>query len=113
MQADTGSGSIEAHAVTGPSTLHTGSSSLRLEQTAAGAVGTHTGSGSVEVHLAAAGGFELHARTGSGQISVSQPITASAGRNKHEIRGQVRGGGPPVNVSTGSGRIRIEQAVQF
>jgi hypothetical protein len=108
VQADTGSGSIEARAVAGPGTLHTGSGSLRLEQTAAGPVQAHTGSGTVDIHLPAAAGFELRARTGSGQISVSQPVTASGSMNKHEIHGQVRGGGPLVDVSTGSGRINIE-----
>jgi hypothetical protein len=108
VQAETGSGSIDARAVTGPSTVHTGSGALRLEQTAAGPVEAHTGSGSVDIHLPAAGGFELRARTGSGQILVSQPITANGSTNKHEIRGQVHGGGPLVDVSTGSGRIKID-----
>jgi hypothetical protein len=39
---------------------------------------------------------------------VSQPITVSGSMDKREIRGQIRGGGPLVDVSTGSGGIRIE-----
>jgi DUF4097 and DUF4098 domain-containing protein YvlB len=108
LQAETGSGSIEARAITGPSTLETGSGAVRLEQTVAGPVKARTGSGGIEVRLPGAGGFDLHARTGSGRVSVSQPITVSGSMDKREIRGQIRGGGPLVDVSTGSGAIKIE-----
>jgi hypothetical protein len=108
VDAQTGSGSIHAREVTGPSVLRTGSGSLHLDQTAAGPVKAHTGSGSVEVHLPGTAGFELHARTGSGGVHVDQPITVSGNVNGHNLRGLVRGGGPLVEVSTGSGPVRID-----
>jgi hypothetical protein len=108
VDAQTGSGSIDARQVAGPSVLHTGSGSLHLDQTAAGPVRAHTGSGVVNIRLPQSGGFELKAHTGSGRVHMDQPITVHGTFSNHNLHGVVRGGGPLVEVSTGSGSIRIE-----
>ncbi len=108
VDAHTGSGTVEARAVAGPTVVHTGSGSLRLEQTAAGSVTAHTGSGSINLRLPASAGFDLQAHTGTGHIYCDQPLTVSGNIGGRELRGKVRGGGPLVDVSTGSGPIRIE-----
>src|SRR5579885_2486861 len=87
VDAHTGSGGIQASGVSGPITAQTGSGAVRLEQTTPGPV---------------------EARTGSGGVTVDQPITLRGTMNRHELRGQIRGGGSLVRVSTGSGSVRIQ-----
>jgi hypothetical protein len=108
VRASTGSGSIDLDRVKGRVEANTGSGSIRASETA-GPVTAHTGSGGVNIQLPASGGFDLHARTGSGGVTVNPPITMenfSGGR--HDVRGKIRGGGPLLELSTGSGGVRVE-----
>ena len=126
MYASTGSGSIQADLTgTGDIDVHTGSGGIRLrgvngglrartgsgELTADGSVKgpwqLHTGSGSVRLALSSTNGFELNVHTGSGSIHSDLPITVQGTFGRHELKGTVRGGGPEVEVSTGSGDIEI------
>jgi DUF4097 and DUF4098 domain-containing protein YvlB len=89
LHARTGSGDIEADGdVKGPWQLHTGSGSIRM------AVGS-------------SGGFNLNVHSSSGSIRSDLPITVQGSLGRHELRGTVRGGGPDVDVSTGSGDVTI------
>jgi len=108
VDAETGSGSIEGSGIRGPINAHTGSGSLRLEQTAAGPLEAHTGSGGVDVRLPSDAAFDLHAHTGSGKVYVNHPITVQGNVGGHEIDGKVNGGGALVQVTTGSGSVRID-----
>ncbi len=108
VDAHTGSGPIAGAALAGEVVARTGSGGVEIEQTSASAVKAHTGSGSVKVKLPAAGGFDLRAHTGSGKVSVEHPITVRGAIGGREVNGKVRGGGPLVEVSTGSGSVRIE-----
>jgi len=108
VDAQTGSGSIEGTSIAGPISAHTGSGSVRLEQTAAGPLEAHTGSGGVDVRLPADAAFDLYAHTGSGRVYVDRPITVQGNMGGHEIQGKVKGGGPLVDVRTGSGSVRVE-----
>jgi hypothetical protein len=108
VDAHTGSGSIEGSGIAGPINAHTGSGSVRLEQTAAGPLQAHTGSGGVNVRLPANAAFDLYAQTGSGHVYVDHPITVHGNLGGHEIQGKVNGGGPLVDVRTGSGSVRVE-----
>jgi hypothetical protein len=53
-------------------------------------------------------GFDLNVHTGSGTIHSDEPITVQGSFGKHELKGTVRGGGPAVEVSTGSGDVDIK-----
>ena len=108
VSAHTGSGSIDGAAIGGPIEAGTGSGSVHLEQTAVAPIEAHTGSGGVNLRLPANAAFDLYARTGSGGVFVDHPITVQGRLSHHEIQGKVKGGGPLVNVSTGSGSVRIE-----
>ena len=108
VDAHTGSGSIGAAAVAGEVVARTGSGGVEIEQTGAGPVKAHTGSGNVKVRLPAQAGFDLRAHTGSGKVSVEHPITVRGAIGGREVNGKVRGGGPLVEASTGSGSVRIE-----
>ena len=108
VDANTGSGSVTVTGVGDELRAHTGSGSVRIEQAAAGPLEARTGSGSVNVRLAAASGFDLHADTGSGSVHVAHPMTVRGTVGGRDIQGKVRGGGPLVDVRTGSGSVRIE-----
>jgi Putative adhesin len=85
LKSETGSGSIRAHGIAGPSDLHTGSGDIELQQQGSGEVHAATGSGSIRINgLSGA----LTARTGSGDI---------------EANGNLGG---PSKLQTGSGSIR-------
>jgi hypothetical protein len=57
--------------------------------------------------VGSSGGFELNVHTGSGGINSELPITMQGSFGKRELKGTVRGGGPQVEVSTGSGDVEI------
>ena len=108
VDAHTGSGSIRASAIAGRIVADTGSGGVQVEQTSSGDIRAHTGSGGVTVHTPKEG-FELRAHTGSGSITVDRPMTVQGTISKHELMAKVGGGGSAiVDVSTGSGSIRIE-----
>jgi len=65
-------------------------------------------SGDVRLRLAGQSGFDLDLRSNSGQIESSQAITTSGSQSRRELKGQVRGGGPLVHVTTSSGALLIQ-----
>ena len=67
----------------------------------------HTGSGYVHLAVGSGSGFNLDVHTGSGSIHSDLPITVQGSMGQHELKGAVRGGGPEVEVSTGSGDVEI------
>ena len=109
LDAHTGSGSIRASRIAGRIVADTGSGGVQVEQTSSGDIRAHTGSGGVTVHTTSQAGFELRAHTGSGSITVDRPMTVQGTISKHELMAKVGGGGSAiVDVSTGSGSIRIQ-----
>lgn len=110
LKAETGSGSVRAHGIGGPSDLHTGSGDVTLEENAAGEVKTSTGSGSIRIH-----GLDgaLTARTGSGDIEADGAITGSSRLQSGSGSIHVHVGHDAhfnVDASTGSGSIRVAGA---
>lgn len=124
--AGTGSGEIQADLTgSGDVDVHTGSGSIRLRgvkgglraRTGSGGIGAdgdvkgpwqlHSGSGSIQMALSSSGGFNLDVHTSSGSIHSDLPITVQGTLGRHELKGAVRGGGPDVEVSTGSGDVDI------
>jgi hypothetical protein len=108
VDVHTGSGAIDAAGIAGPIVARTGSGAIRLEQTAHAPVKAHTGSGQVTVRLPREGGFDLRGHTGSGSIQADQPVTVRGTIGGRDMKAALRGGGPLVDLSTGSGNIRIE-----
>jgi hypothetical protein len=108
VSARTGSGRIELDSVKGRVEAQTGSGAIRGSNLS-GPVTARTGSGGVTLHLPPNGGFDLDAQTGSGRVYVAPPITMqSTAFDRHEVRGRIRGGGPTITVSTGSGGVDID-----
>lgn len=107
VELQTGSGSLHVSGVKGGLHARTGSGDVNVEGDPKGNWNLHTGSGTVRMALGSSGGFNLSAHTGSGSIHSDLPITMQGTLNRHELKGAVRGGGPEVEVSTGSGDIDI------
>jgi DUF4097 and DUF4098 domain-containing protein YvlB len=108
VDVHTGSGGIDVRGVNGGLRARTGSGHLGVDGTVKGPWQVHSGSGGVRLALGSGGGgFDMNLHTGSGSIHSDLPITVQGTLGKHELRGSVRGGGPEVEVSTGSGDIDI------
>jgi len=108
VRVGTGSGGMELHGVRGSLEARAGSGGIRADGDPSGAWLLRTGSGTVQVKVPSSAAFDLNAHTSSGSISVNHPVTVEGSMGKKEIHGKVRGGGVPVEVTTGSGNIEIE-----
>jgi hypothetical protein len=109
-KVETGSGSIELQNVRGALRVRTGSGNITAQGAPTGEWSLHTGSGRILVRLPPGAAFELNAHTSSGHISTSadHPVTVQGTIGRGELRGKVRGGGPLLELETGSGNIQIE-----
>jgi DUF4097 and DUF4098 domain-containing protein YvlB len=107
VEVHTGSGEIRIRGVNGGLRARTGSGELSADGNVKGPWQLHSGSGSIRLALSSSGGFNLDAHTGSGSIHTDLPITVQGTLGRHELKGGVRGGGPELEVSTGSGDIEI------
>jgi DUF4097 and DUF4098 domain-containing protein YvlB len=104
---ESGSGDVRLRGVKGGLRARTGSGEIMVDGDVQSGWNLHTGSGSVRMSLGSSQGFNLYAHTGSGTIHSDLPITVQGNLNRHELKGAVRGGGPEVEVSTGSGDVEI------
>ncbi len=107
VDVESGSGGIRLRGLKGGLRARTGSGDITVDGTVGGTWNLRTGSGSVSMALGSSQGFNLYAHTGSGTIHSDLPITVQGSLNRHELKGAVRGGGPEVEVSTGSGDIEL------
>jgi hypothetical protein len=107
----TGSGNITARSIHGALRAEAGSGDITAEGTQTGDWEIRTGSGNVHVKLPANAAFDANISTSSGTVDVDAPITTTVqGRvqdSRKTIVGKVRGGGPMLNLRTGSGDIQI------
>lgn len=104
----TGSGSIRINDLRGAVRAHTGSGGIELQGQPTGDWSVSTGSGGIVVRLPAQAAFNLNAHTSSGSIHTDRQVLAQGTVGKHDLRGAVNGGGFHLDLSTGSGGIRIE-----
>jgi DUF4097 and DUF4098 domain-containing protein YvlB len=107
IDVQTGSGDVQLRGVKGGLRARTGSGSIGADGNVTGPWQLHTGSGNIRMAVGTGGGFNLDVHTSSGSIHSDLPITVQGSLGKHELKGSVRGGGPEVEVSTGSGDVEI------
>jgi DUF4097 and DUF4098 domain-containing protein YvlB len=103
----TGSGSVRVMGVRGPLSLHTASGDIQVEGTPSEEWNLAASSGDITVVMRGSPGYDLEASTSSGRIESDAPVTVSGRLSRRALRGQVRGGGPAVAISTSSGDILI------
>ena len=111
VNVHTGSGNITLNGVDGALHAEAGSGDITVGGTETGAWEVRTGSGNVGLRLPSRAAFDLDLSTSSGTIVVDEPVTTTVqGRvqeSRRSISGKVRGGGPMIQVHTGSGNISI------
>jgi hypothetical protein len=126
-RTSTGSGNVMALGVRGNLEARSGSGDITVTQEGKGSVQVSTGSGDIELEgtpasdwevsassgdvrlrLPSKGSFDLDLRSNSGRIETMIPITISGAQSRRELRGQVGGGGPRVQVNTSSGAIIVQ-----
>jgi DUF4097 and DUF4098 domain-containing protein YvlB len=104
----TGSGGISVVGLRGRMRAHAGSGSIAIEGQPSGNWHVDSGSGGISLRLPADAAFDLVARSSSGGIHTNHPIQAQGALSRNSLQGRVRGGGPRLDLSTGSGTIRLE-----
>jgi DUF4097 and DUF4098 domain-containing protein YvlB len=107
VDIQTGSGTVQLRGVKGGLRARTGSGNIGADGSVTGPWQLHTGSGNIRMAVGSGGGFNLDVHTSSGSIHSDLPITVQGSLGRHELKGSVRGGGPDVEVSTGSGDVEI------
>jgi hypothetical protein len=108
IKAQTGSGGIHIHGLNGTLSARAGSGDIDAEGHLSGAAELASGSGNVRLRLGADAHFNLEASTGSGDIHVHYPGAPQPGDNsRHHVTAPINGGGPALQVRTGSGNIDI------
>lgn len=107
VDVETGSGGVHLRGVKGGLRARSGSGNLTADGSVGGPWNLHTGSGSIRLAVGSGSGFDLDVRTSSGSIHSDLPITMQGSLGRQELKGTVRGGGPEVEVSSGSGDVDI------
>lgn len=107
VDVDTGSGGVDIEGADGALTVGTGSGSVHIAGNPAGNWNVETGSGSITLRMAPSAGFDLDAETDSSSISVQLPVTSVREKSRHEFRGEIRGGGALVRLSS-NGSITVK-----
>lgn len=108
VRAETGSGNIHLRNVAGGLEAGAGSGDVEVQGKMASDWRIHTGSGEVEVKLPSDAKFNINAESHSGNVDVRHPVTMQGVLKKNHIEGTVNGGGTLLQVSTGSGTIRVD-----
>jgi len=108
IKARTGSGNIHIHGLNGGLTARAGSGDIDAEGHLSGAANLTSGSGNIKLHLGADAHFNLEAATGSGDIRIHYPGAPQMGESlRHHMTAPINGGGPALEVRTGSGDVEI------
>jgi hypothetical protein len=106
-EVSTGSGDIEIAGATGELEVRASSGDVSVEGTPAAPWEVRSSSGDVRMRLANDAAADLDLNSSSGGIDSSIPITIAGRQSRRELKGQLRGGGPRVHVSTSSGSISV------
>jgi len=107
VDIQSGSGGVHLRGIKGGLRARTGSGDISADGSVTGGWQLHTGSGSIRLAVGSGNGFNLDIHTGSGSIHSDLPIMVQGSMGRRELKGTVRGGGPEVAVSTGSGDVEI------
>lgn len=101
----TGSGTITTTNLHGGVRVNSGTGNLTIGGLPSSDWKLETGSGTIQIHVDPNAKFTLDAETGSGTIDSILPSPLSGHIADGVLKGPVNGGGPTVQVYTGSGNI--------
>jgi len=108
LDASSSSGEVVVTGVESAARVSASSGTVIVEGRPGGPWNVHSSSGRVTVRIPADARFNLDARASSGRIESVHPVTVTGRVDRQRLQGQVRGGGPLVEVRSSSGGIRIE-----
>jgi hypothetical protein len=108
VRIEDGSGDLKLDSVRGTVRITTQSGDVSLERSGSNGIEVETGSGDITLRLPAPGGFDLNLQTASGDISIDPQFEVERSVSKKHVQGKVRGGGARVQITTGSGDIRVK-----
>jgi DUF4097 and DUF4098 domain-containing protein YvlB len=106
LEVETGSGDVDVDGASGRARVRTGSGAIAVTGNPTAEWDLAASAGDVRIDTAAAAAFTVDARSASGDIDARAVVVSGPVTSRH-LRGTVRGGGPTVSMSTGSGEIRI------
>ena len=101
------SGNIMVSDAHGALRLRTASGTVAVNGEPTGPWSVNAASGSVTITVEGNAAFDLDAHSSSGRIESKFPVTTTGRLSRRQLSGQVRGGGPRIEVSTASGSIGI------
>ena len=108
VRVSVGSGSVRLSNIQGALRVSGASGGVEVSGTPKGPWEVSTASGGVTVTIPDNVAFDLDARTNSGRINSRHPVTVTGSVERHQIKGQVRGGGPLVRLRAASGSVRVQ-----
>jgi len=103
-----GSGNITTIQLHGGMHVNTGTGTLTIGGLPTSDWKLGTGTGSIHFHVEPNAKFSLDAETGSGSIDSKLPSPVSGHVSNGVLKGPVNGGGPTVQMYTGSGNIDLQ-----
>jgi DUF4097 and DUF4098 domain-containing protein YvlB len=107
VNVSSASGDVRITGARGAVTAKSSSGDVAVDGTPAAGWVVSTASGDISLRVAGDAGFTIEAATSSGSIESSAPITVSGTVSRKGLRGDVRGGGPVLRLSTASGDISV------
>jgi hypothetical protein len=107
VEASSSSGSVTVSGVRGTLRAETGSGQLKIAGDPTGDWAVRSRSGSVSIRVPSESRFDLLARSRSGDIKAGLAVSHRGTPTKHFVEGAVNGGGPKVDVETGSSQITL------
>lgn len=105
VDARTDSGHIEALEVEGPIDAKSDSGDIRLSQKKVGPISANADAGRIRVKLADVGGYSVRVKSDNGRMDL--PNLTSPRQSRHQLDGDIRGGGSVVDLETDSGDIEV------
>jgi DUF4097 and DUF4098 domain-containing protein YvlB len=111
LKADTGDGSMTVRGRFDVLDLRTGDGSIGATAEAGSKVDSawslRSGDGSITLRLPEGLGADLDVQTGDGSISIDKSLGVSGTIRERSVRGPLGPGGPPLQIYTGDGSIRL------
>jgi DUF4097 and DUF4098 domain-containing protein YvlB len=109
IKARSSSGDIKVQGLNGGFMARSSSGEIQAQGHLTAAANLTSSSGSIKLHLTPDAHFNLEASTGSGNIHVNFPGAPQQSDNsRHHLTAPINGGGPPLEVRTGSGDVQID-----
>lgn len=125
LEVKTSGGPIHVSEVSGPVQAETSGGGIRIRdagaevdaRTSGGSVAVRfagmpeghveTSGGSIEIELPEGAGVDLEAGTSGGRVEIDSSIQVDGSVSRHEVSGELNGGGESLDLRTSGGNIRI------